>query len=262
MSSLGQMVAGIAHEINNPIGFIYSNINHAHNYIQDIYELLALYQQHYPEPEPEIAELIDDIDLEFLLDDFQKIFSSLKGGSERIRAIVLSLRSFSRLDESESKQVDLHEGIDSTLMILQHQLDASDPQIEVIKEYGNLPLVECYAGQVNQVFMNILNNAIDALATGLRDQEAPKIWIRTAPDTNCVSIKIADNGPGMTEEVVGKVFDPFFTTKPVGKGAGLGLTTSYQIVVEKHGGLLRCSSQLHRGTEFAIELPISLKKTG
>jgi len=262
MSSLGQMVAGIAHEINNPIGFIYSNINHAHNYIQDLYDLLALYQQHYPEPEPEIAELIDDIDLEFLLDDFQKIFSSMKGGSERIRAIVLSLRSFSRLDESESKPVDLHEGIDSTLMILQHQLHASDPKIEVIKEYGNLPMVECYAGQVNQVFLNLLNNAIDALLMENSNQKLPKIWIITAPGTNGVSIKIADNGPGMTEEVVGKVFDPFFTTKPVGKGTGLGLTTSYQIVVEKHGGVLRCSSQLHRGTEFAIELPITIKKNG
>lgn len=285
MSSLGQMVAGIAHEINNPINFIYGNVAHAANYIEDLLELLNLYQKHYPQPVKEIQQQAEEIDLSFLIDDLPKLLNSMQAGTERIRQIVLSLRNFSRLDEAEKKPVDIHEGIDSTLLILQNRLKAgvNKPEIQIIKEYGNLPLVECYAGQLNQVFMNIISNAIDAL----ENQPEPKIItiqtsigmregglvnrvedmdgkvmsatsalppVRVSP---CIVIKIRDNGQGMTEEVRKRLFDPFFTTKPVGKGTGLGLSISYQIVTEKHGGQLRCFSSPGQGAEFVIEIPIS-----
>lgn len=271
MSSLGQMVAGIAHEINNPINFIYGNVAHASNYIEDLLALLHLYEEFYPDPMPEIQELAEQIDLPFLSDDLPKLVSSMQAGTERIRQIVLSLRNFSRLDEAEKKPVNIHEGIDSTLLILQNRLkgNANHPEIQVIKEYGDLPLVECYAGQLNQVFMNVLSNAIDAL----ENQPAPRtIEIRTeilAPPVGkdaelalphfpeWIAIKIRDNGLGMTENVIKRLFDPFFTTKPVGKGTGLGLSISYQIVAEKHGGRLRCISAPGEGAEFIIEIPLN-----
>ncbi len=215
----------------------------------------------YPHPALEIQAKEEAIELEFLLEDLPKILSSMQMGAERICQIVLSLRNFSRLDESEMKLVDIHEGIDSTLLILQNRLKANgeNPAIEVIKEYGILPRVECYAGQMNQVFMNILSNAIDALEDKIRGEEYPSpcIWIRTEVRVgNQVAICIADNGPGMMEAVRDKLFDPFFTTKPVGKGTGLGLSISYQIVIEKHGGQLRCISAPRQGAEFVIEIPI------
>jgi len=261
MSSLGQLVAGVAHEINNPVNFIHGNLNPVAEYAQDLLSLLHLYQEHYPDPIPAIQDQTEAIDLDFLVEDLPKILNSMKIGTERIRQIVLSLRNFSRLDEADMKEVNIHDGIDNTLLILQNRLKAKPEHsgIEIIKEYGNLPLVECYAGQLNQVFMNLLNNAIDALEA----QPHPRIiTIRTEMsrgDTatgSCVRIRIADNGSGMTEDVKARLFDPFFTTKSVGKGTGLGLSISYQIVVEKHGGVLKCVSEPGQGAEFWIEIPI------
>ena len=266
MSSLGQLVAGVAHEINNPVSFIYGNLMHASDYTQDILGLLQLYQQHYPHPSPEIESEIAAIDLVFLLEDLPKLLSSMKVGAERICDIVAALRNFSRFAEAEIKPVALHEGLDSTLMILQNRLKAAGghPEIEVIKEYGNLPLVECYAGQLNQVFMNLLSNAIDAIdeqnqSLTLEEIKANPSFIRVRTELvndREIAIHIIDNGPGITQEVKARLFDPFFTTKPVGMGTGLGLSISYQIVVEKHGGQLHCYSQLGQGTEFVIQIPI------
>jgi PAS domain S-box-containing protein len=285
MSSLGQMVAGIAHEINNPVNFITGNLKHAHNYIQDLLELIALYQEHYPEPAEDIQTHADDIDVEFLVEDLPKLFNSMKIGAERIRQIILSLRNFSRLDEAEMKRVDIHEGIDSTLLILHNRLKGVPGcgSIKVVKQYGQLPLVECYAGQLNQVFMNILANAIDALEeapephtitieTEFVANESPDEVAALEPDESpatlaqagqpvkeeppgMVLIRIRDNGAGMSEATREKLFDPFFTTKPVGKGTGLGLSISYQIIVQKHGGSLECQSEPGQGTEFIIQIP-------
>jgi signal transduction histidine kinase len=292
MSSLGQLVAGIAHEINNPINFVYGNIAYASQYIQDIMHLLELYNQHYSQPVKEITEEAERIDLEFVKSDLPKLLSSMKLGADRIRDLVLSLRNFSRLDEAEMKSVNLHDGIDSTLLILQNQLRSSAGRLEiiVIKEYGNLPLVECYAGQINQVFMNLLSNAIDALEE-LRTPDSPFLmnhahcpipspWIKIHTEIKNIRnyenatqssqylggeplrniqqavIRISDNGCGVTEAVRRRLFDPFFTTKSVGKGTGLGLSISYQIVVKKHGGRIDCISRPGQGTEFVIEIPI------
>ncbi len=263
MSSLGQLVAGVAHEINNPVNFIYGNLIHIDEYTQNLLNLVQLYSNYYPKPVEEIQQELEEIELEFLAEDLPKLLSSMKVGSERIRQIVLSLRSFSRLDEADMKAVDIHEGLENTLLILQNRIKASPDHggIEVIKDYGKLPEVECYAGQLNQVFMNILVNACDALEDKMNEQDAqlepPMIRIHTAllnPDW--VTISIADNGLGMTEEVKTRLFDPFFTTKSIGKGTGLGMAISYQIVVEKHKGQLWCNSELGKGTEFMIEIPI------
>ena len=269
MSSLGQLVAGVAHEINNPVNFISGNINYASEYTQDLLDLLHLYQKYYPEPHPEICLRMEEIELDFLEEDLMKLLGSMKVGTDRIRQLVLSLRNFSRLDESERKPVDIHEGIESTLLILQHRLKpkAGHPGIQIIKDYGNLPPVECYASQLNQVFMNILSNAIDAVeqsAVSARNHSVngqkiatPKIQISTEViDRENVRICIADNGSGMPADVQARIFDPFFTTKPVGHGTGLGLAISYQIVVEKHKGVLKCLSQPGRGTQFQIEIPL------
>jgi len=260
MSSLGQLVAGVAHEINNPVNFIYGNLTYANNYSNDLLNLIGLYQKHYPNPNPEIEECAEDIDLDFLMSDMPKILSSMKVGADRIRQIVLSLRNFSRIDQAEMKPIDIHEGIESTLLILQNRLKANGarPQIEVIKEYGNLPIVECFAGQLNQVFMNIISNAIDALEEEQGKSDlSPTIRISTeVADSDSIIIRIADNGPGMSEQVKKRLFDAFFTTKPVGQGTGLGLSISYQIVVDKHKGLFWCESELGKGTEFWIKIPI------
>lgn len=262
MISLGQMVAGIAHEINNPVSFIYGNVAHAREYASDLLRLLQLYAKHYPEAVPEIQNEIAALDLAFLSADFPKLLESMKQGANRIRNIVLSLRNFSRLDEAEKKQVDIHQGIDSTLLLLQHRLKRypDHPEIQVIKEYTQLPLVECYASQLNQVFMNLLTNAIDALEMR---HEPRIITIKTEvkPESEDIQpshvvIRISDNGSGMSEELKQRIFDPFFTTKPVGVGTGLGLSISYSIIVEKHGGQLTCSSISGVGTEFVIELPM------
>ncbi|HAX78488.1 MAG TPA: hypothetical protein DCY88_22325, partial [Cyanobacteria bacterium UBA11372] len=260
--SLGQLVAGVAHEINNPVNFIHGNLTHLNQYTQDLLRLIHLYQKHYPQPHPEIQTEIDDIDLDFLVKDLPKILNSMNIGTDRIRQIVLSLRNFSRLDEAEMKPVDIHEGIDNTLLILQNRLKAKPDrsEIQAFKEYGNLPQIECYAGQLNQVFMNLLTNAIDALEEVIANRpfyQSPTIRIRTEIlNKNWIQIKICDNGCGIPEQVKNRLFDPFFTTKPVGKGTGLGLAISYQIVVEKHGGQLNCTSAPGQGTEFAIAIPI------
>jgi signal transduction histidine kinase len=302
MSSLGQLVAGVAHEINNPINFIHGNLAYAGAYIYDLLNLLRLYQEHYPEPTPAIAQQAEVINIDFIAIDLPKLLGSMQRGSDRIRSIVQSLRKFSRADEADMKRVDVHEGIESALLILQHRLKAKgkQPEIIVFKEYGDLPPVECYPGELNQVFMNILINAIEALkpldvdtqphSSLLVPHPSPAITIRTTLLEHCESfnitenslgvlaepppssragteiltrqstqrvvIQIADNGPGMTDSVKGRLFDPFFTTKPVGQGCGLGLSISYQIIVEHHHGILTCTSLPGKGTEFWIEIPI------
>ncbi|MDR9896579.1 AAA family ATPase [Aetokthonos hydrillicola Thurmond2011] len=263
MSSLGQMVAGIAHEINNPLNFIEGNITHASQYIQDLLDLIAVYQQECPNLSPSIQRKIIEIDMDFVQEDLPKLLHSMHMGSSRIRNIVLGLRNFSRLDEAEMKPVDIHEGIDNTLMILQHRLQGNSNHVEikVIKQYGNLPQVNCYPSQLNQVFMNVLSNAIDAVEEMEKNNHSldynPEISIRTeVVDSNTVTIKIGDNGPGISSQIQEKIFDPFFTTKPVGSGTGLGLSVSYQIIVEKHKGRFICSSVLGQGAEFIIEIPM------
>jgi PAS domain S-box-containing protein len=279
MSSLGQLVAGVAHEINNPVNFIYGNLIHAQEYFQNLMGLVQLYRTALPNPPKVIKERIDAIDLDFLTSDLAKLHDSMKVGAERIREIVKSLRTFSRLDESESKAADIHTGIESALMILHNRLKTKPghPPITIVKDYGTLPLVECYPGQLNQVFLNLLANAIDALeekaalrknageaadcppltiaiATGIVTQDSP-----ATPLTPHAYIRITDNGIGMTPEVQQQLFYPFFTTKPVGKGTGLGLAISYQVVVEKHGGFLRCHSTPGEGAEFVVEIPLQCR---
>jgi signal transduction histidine kinase len=320
MSSLGQLVAGIAHEINNPVNFITGNLGHATLYIRELLELLALYRQHHPQPASAIQVRAEEMDLDFVTEDLPKLLHSMKVGADRINQLVLSLRNFSHLDTVEHKPIDIHKGIEDTLLILQNRLKAKGqkPAIAIVKEYGNLPPIDCYGGQLNQVFMNILNNAIDAIEESVGKQtvpdlvasparvagcesaptltmrvvgrgslqnlckhcpasdaqarcshlseeigdenspaSTPQIRIRTELlDKDWVAICITDNGGGMSESVQQQLFDPFFTTKPVGKGTGLGLSISYQIVVEKHGGQLRCLSSPGRGTEFIIEIPL------
>ena len=277
MSSLGQMIAGIAHEINNPVNFIYGNLSHASHYVTELSRLLELYQQHYPEPVSEIREAAAEMEVDFLVEDLSKMLSSMQVGTDRIRQIVLSMRNFSRSDQSNIKLVDIHEGLDSTLLILQHRLKAygGHPAIQIIKEYGNLPFIDCCGSQLNQVFMNIISNAIDALDEEMENRELakknsknsppsiatspstlPAITIRTEVVGDFVAIRISDNGQGIPDEIRHQLFDPFFTTKPVGKGTGLGLSISYHLVVEKHGGRIECISEVGLGTEFAIEIPI------
>ncbi len=266
MSSLGLMIAGIAHEINNPVNFIHGNLTYVKQYTDDLLEVINLYEAECPDISPEMQEEIAEIELDYLKDDLPKILQSMRSGTDRIRSIVLSLRNFSRLDESDLKAVNLHEGIDSTLLILQSRLNANSqrPEISIIKEYAELPLVECYAGQLNQVFMNILANGIDALdklssQRSFEENQQDPLWIKIATEVlpeNWVSIRISDNGLGIPEELRSRIFDPFFTTKDVGQGTGLGLSISYQIVVEQHGGKLFCESLSNRGISFVIFLPI------
>ncbi|OUC12365.1 MAG: phosphoacceptor domain-containing protein [Alkalinema sp. CACIAM 70d] len=259
MSSLGQMVAGIAHEINNPVNFIHGNLVCVQNYIQDLIEFTELLQEHSPQAIPVVQDKAEDIALEDLLVDLPKALSSMRVGTDRIRQIVLSLRNFSRLDEASLKSVDIHEGIESTLMILQHRLkpNAKKAGIAISRVYGDLPLVECYPGQLNQVFMNILSNAIDALESDQAQHSSSQITICTSVvDSQRIMVTIADNGSGIPEHIQHRIFDPFFTTKPVGKGTGMGLSISYQIITATHGGKLEAFSTPEQGTKFVIQIPI------
>jgi signal transduction histidine kinase len=271
MSALGQMVAGVAHEINNPVNFIFGNLTHVQSYISDLLALLELYQRKQSGSDPDIEDLEDSMDLDFLIKDLPKLLGSMRVGTERIREIVISLRTFSRLDEAEFKEADIHEGIDSTLMILHHRTKGRPerPAVEIIKDYGNLPLVECYAGQLNQVFMNILSNALDALEDKFALAEKvpasnsasvatkPMIHIQTRrTEENSVLISFRDNGSGISTNLGDRLFEPFFTTKPVGKGTGMGMAISYDIIHQKHQGYLTYTSEPGEGTEFVIEIPV------
>ena len=266
MAALGKLVAGVAHEINNPLNFIHANLNHMEEYIQIFLNFIELYQKNYPNPVDDIQEQAEDVNLSFIRSDVIKILASMKIGTKRIREIVLSLRNFSRIDEAEFKAVDIHEGIESTLIVLQHRfkVQPKGPEIQLIREYDKLPLVECYSGLLNQVFMNILANAIDSLEEAnakLADQQIQdrpnKIIIRTSIiDTESVQIMVIDNGCGIPENIRRYIFDPFFTTKPVGKGTGMGLSISYQIITEKHKGQLKCFSEIGQETKFVIQIPI------
>ncbi|QLE44255.1 response regulator [Nostoc sp. C052] len=254
MSSLGRMVAGLAHEINNPVNFIHGNFNHLNNHVNCLLNLIELYQKKHPESHFALQDEFGDFNLDFIVDDLPKILSSMRIGTDRIRDIVLSLRNFSRLDQSEKKAVNIHEGIESTLLLLNHRLH---PKIEIIKRYGNLPPVQCYPAQLNQVFMNILSNGIDALLE-LDNQIQKQIVIKTeVTELETVIIIFRDNGNGINAEIQSKIFDPFFTTKPINKGTGLGLAISHQII-QKHQGNIQLKSEFGYGTEFAIEIPIAL----
>ena len=277
MSALGQLVAGVAHEINNPVNFIYGNLTHARQYTDDLLKVLDLYETNTLEPIPEVLTYSEEIDLEFLKDDLPQLLHSMQVGAERILGIVRSLQVFSRLDRAERRPVNLHESLDSTLMLLSSRLrtksqrpDFRRPDIEVVKEYGELPLVECNPGELNQVFMNLLANAIDAINEKIDHEEntqqpdsqgvTPRIRILTevTEDQTKVVIRITDNGIGMSEEVRQMIFEQFFTTKPVGQGTGLGLSITHQIVVAKHGGTLEVDSARGEGSEFVITLPVRL----
>lgn len=264
IAALGQLVAGIAHEINNPVNFIHGNLQHIASYVRDLTAFLALYEQVYPNPPEQIQRAAEAIDIDFIQADLKKILSSMNIGTERICEIVLSLRNFSRKDEAEYKAVDIHEGLESTLLILGHRLkgQANQPAISVVRDFDDLPLVECYAGHLNQVFMNILANAIDAIDAKSQQstskQEQPQITIRTERHADSVTISIVDNGAGMPSIIKEHIFEPFFTTKLVGRGTGMGMAISYQLITEKHGGKLTCFSDQDVGTEFVIEIPTAL----
>ena len=263
MSSLGQLVAGIAHEINNPVNFIYGNLTYVNSYTSDLFKLISAYQNSYPVPTESVQNTLDAIDFDFLKVDFLNVIASMQVGASRIQDIVLSLRNFSRMDESEFKRVDLHDGLESTLLILQHRLKASHehPLIVLTKRYAELPLIDCAAGLLNQVFMNLLSNSIDAMESACEQHliQQPEIQICTSIESDGVMIRIIDNGIGIPEQIQHRLFDPFFTTKPIGKGTGLGLSISYQIIVEKHQGTLECHSTIDQGTEFRIWIPIKFR---
>ncbi|MBE9085202.1 PAS domain S-box protein [Tolypothrix sp. LEGE 11397] len=261
MSSLGQLVAGIAHEINNPVNFIYANLSYASEYTEALFQIIELYQQAYPVTPLHVQEAIKYFDLEFIQQDLAKLLQSMQAGSDRIREVVLLLRNFSRLDEAEIKNVDIHVGIDHTITLLRHRLTNNSGMmgIQIIKDYGRIPLIKCYPAQMNQVFMNIINNAIDALLEAINQSQLlmPTIWISTEIiDEVWLNIGIKNNGLPIPESVMAKIFDPFFTTKTVGKGIGLGLFVSYQIVIEMHQGKLTCTSLPNKETEFCIQIPI------
>ncbi|MEN8446924.1 MAG: ATP-binding protein, partial [Cyanobacteria bacterium J06555_13] len=265
MSSLGQLVAGVAHEINNPVSFIQGNLTPANEYMHCLLELIRGYQAEYPKASEELLHAIEKADLDFIQTDFPRLLASMKNGSDRIQNIVRSLKTFSRLDESETKSADIHDGLESSIMLLGTQLSATAyrPEVNIVRHYGQLPPVYCYPGQLNQVFMGILTNAIDALTPppggSAPLSRQPTITLITEADEASVRIRIADNGTGMDKKVCRQIFDPFFTTKPVGSGMGLGLAMGYQIVVTNHRGNITCDSTLGKGTTFTIEIPLSLQ---
>lgn len=261
MSSLGELMASIVHEINNPVSFIYGNLSHVEIYTQDLLHLLRLYQENYPNPSEEIQDQIEEMELDFLLEDLPKVMSSMQMGSDRIREIVKSMQNFSRSDNTNMTLCDLHDSIDSTVLILRNRLNPQKNRrdIDIVKDYGKLPLVECYAGQLNQVFMNLISNAIDALEEAAEEKPDTllKIYVRTElAENDRVRVRISDTGSGISPQVKERMFEQFFTTKKIGKGTGLGLSIVYKILVENHLGILRCESEPGKGTEFIIELPV------
>ncbi len=274
MSSLGQLVAGIAHEINNPVNFIYANLEHLDGYFVDLLALLGTYETHNPDLDPDLLPIEPD-ELEFMRGDVMKVLASMRVGSQRIQEIVKSLKNFSRLDEATFKTADIHQGIDNTLMILHHRWSgkAGRVEVEIVKRYGEVPMVECCPGQLNQVFMNLLSNAIDALddvrygpedggnESEKEDCDSPMIVITTThqPSTHTIQVAIADNGSGISPANQRKLFDPFFTTKPVGRGTGLGLAISHEVITKQHGGTIEVSSVLGEGTTFTVTLPVQAK---
>lgn len=262
MSSLGQLVAGIAHEINNPANFIHGNLTHAQGYIQDMLKIIRLYQAHYPAPIPEIQQISEELELDYVLNDLPKLLQSVQAGTNRIRQIVLSLRNFSRLDESETKRTDIHEGLESTLMILGSRLQATASRhaIEIVKAYENIPPIDCYVSQLNQVFMNILVNAIDAIDGSSEADKIYQIVLQTFQKEARVIVQITNNGPPIPQSVVQRMFDPFFTTKPVGQGTGMGLAMSYQTIVDLHKGSLEHTQTEDQKTVFTIEIPSTLSE--
>jgi two-component system, NtrC family, sensor kinase len=261
MSSLGQMVAGVAHEINNPINFIDGNLDYMAQSIESLFDLIDLYQNHYPDPPEAIKDCIEEMELNFLQTDLQKMMTSLKIGSQRIHKIVMSLQNFSRLNEAQLKQVDIHDGLNSTLVILQQRLNINEEvKIKIERDFEDLPIIECYPGELNQAFFNILTNAIDFIEEKLQQESSldfvPTIWLYTRKkEPDQIMISIRDNAMGMTAEVCDRIFDPFYTTKPVGKGTGMGMAIVYQTIVEKHHGSLECKSTLGEGTEIIISIP-------
>lgn len=273
MSSLGQLIAGIAHEINNPVNFIHGNLRHLHTYVINLLAFVELIQECSDKVNLELESKAEEIDLEFIKIDLPKIIKSMEVGTHRIREIVISLRNFSHIDEAELKAIDIHQGIEDTLLILGHRIkpqkNSNSPRIQIIKQFGDLPLVNCYAGQLNQVFVNILVNAIDAIEESASRENSPQLSnicdrqpcikiLTQVIDDNHVEIAIADNGSGIPEAIQQQIFNPFFTTKPVGKGTGMGMAISYQIITEKHKGRLSCVSSVGKGTEFIIQIPINL----
>lgn len=266
MSALGVLMAGIAHEINNPINFIHANISHAQNYVNELLDLVKLYQIVYPQTDPDIRQFIEERDLDFIVEDFDKLLNSMKVGSDRIRTIILGLNSFSRMDQAAYKCVDVHEGLDSTLMILKHRFKpkALSQPIQLVKDYGELPNIMCFAGQLNQVFMNVISNAIEAIeehALCLAEHHISDFMGQITITTKVIKDKfiqvaIADNAMGMCPEVKQQIFNPFFTTKPVGKGTGLGMSISYKIIVENHKGYITVDSQENNGSKLIIQIPI------
>lgn len=267
MSALGSLIAGVAHEINNPVGFLSGNLQPAQEYVSDLLDLLNLYQKTFPEPGRTIDERIAAIDLEYLLEDLPKVLHSMHEGIKRIANISTSLRTFSRSDTEQRIPFQIHEGIDSTLLILKHRLKANEhrPTIQVLQEYGDLPSIHCFPGQLNQVFMNLFANAIDALEESNQGKkfseiqaQPNRIVIKTqcSPDQKWVIIKIQDNGIGMTEEIQHRIFESLFTTKDVAKGTGLGLAITRQIIVDNHRGTIEVNSIFGQGAEFVIKLPI------
>ncbi|NEQ34851.1 MAG: hybrid sensor histidine kinase/response regulator [Okeania sp. SIO3I5] len=263
MAGLGQLAAGVAHEINNSINFINNNLGYANSYFQELLNLIKLYQEEYPSPNQKIQNYVEDIELDFLSDDLPQLISSMKNGAERIEKIVDSLGNFSRINQAEYKLVDIHQGIESTLALLKSRLEKTDNllPVQIIKEYAQIPQIQCYPHQLNQVFLNLLNNAIDFLEIKRQkkiEQQLPTIWITTeVKNSELVMMTITDNGVGIDESIRERIFEPFFTTKTVGKGTGLGLSVSYQIIVEQHHGKLTCDSKVDEGATFMIEIPIT-----
>ena len=259
MSSLGQLIAGLAHEINNPISFIYGNITYAQNYSQDLLSIISAYQAEYPHPDRKIEAVVHDLELDYIQDDFPKVLNSMKAGADRIRQLILTLRNFSRLDEGGLKQVDLHQGLDSTLFVLNYRLTQSHRgiPIEVIKKYDEFPQVECYADELNQAFLHLLNNAIDNLESNNSNSPILRINTKYYPDDKTVEVSIWTDGPPISSITRSKMFNPFFTTKPIGQGPGLGLPISQRIIEERHGGTLGYRSELGSGTEFYLRIPIN-----